>query len=435
MKKLPLFFLVFLLSALSLGFIPLVKASPGISYSSGVITVVGETGAGDSWVNAYSFWDLWNASFVNGWLVANKTDSSENVQFDFGCRIQIGDGSTATYFWDMNVQVTFNSTAISGNSQRLIDVRNNGHFRLGQLDDASNKLTSQGCQIIALDSGYTYPRLITAELAITDDVQLYSSSFISTSPIGNRLPIISKLHGNPPIYNCYLDGVYFSTTSIDGSRITVTRVNRPLSRVTGTFDDLYMQKPSTDYIYFYGSEVSTLTNIKGRESGYKGFYILSLTVDETLINADLDLWTFSWSGTSTGKVIRQYEFDLTVTFPNGSIIENANVTLSYYGQDGGTIGSWLTDSNGQIPQQTLTMGFYNQTGGDTIYDYNPYHLEITNTTGYQDYSGNFTLSEKTSWEISLQTESATGGLGLGLGMGLVLALMVAVGVIALASKK
>ena len=81
------------------------------------------------------------------------------------------------------------------------------------------------------------------------------------------------------------------------------------------------------------------------------------------------------------------------------------------------------------------MGFYNQTGANTIYDYNPYHLEITNATGYQDYSGNFTLSEKTSWEISLQTESTTGGLGLGLGMGLVLALMVAVGVIALASKK
>ena len=64
------------------------------------------------------------------------------------------------------------------------------------------------------------------------------------------------------------------------------------------------------------------------------------------------------------------------------------------------MGPWLTDTDGEIPQQTVTAGFYNQTGGNTIYSYNPYQIDITKD-GYITYSRNFTQLEEKSWNIAL----------------------------------
>jgi len=90
-----------------------------------------------------------------------------------------------------------------------------------------------------------------------------------------------------------------------------------------------------------------------------------------------------------------------VTYPNGTAFENANVTITYYGQGGGTAYSGTTDSNGQIPTQTFTYGFYNRTGQETIYDYNPYKISITNSDRHV-VEWNFTLDKPINWAISLE---------------------------------
>ena len=73
----------------------------------------------------------------------------------------------------------------------------------------------------------------------------------------------------------------------------------------------------------------------------------------------------------------------------------------------GIVGSWLTPANGSIPTQTLTQGFYNQTGGDTIYSFNPYNITITKTD-YFTYTQLFTLNDKKAWQIALLEPQASG---------------------------
>jgi len=51
------------------------------------------------------------------------------------------------------------------------------------------------------------------------------------------------------------------------------------------------------------------------------------------------------------------------------------------------------------------MGFYNQAGGDTIYNLNPYVIEVANEiSGYLGYTQKLTLTEKTDLTIALQTD-------------------------------
>jgi len=72
-----------------------------ITYSSPTITVTGYTGG-----TPCRFWDVWNASNVNGWgAVFNNYDTQ---YFFNSSRLQIGDGSVLTYFADTAVQVAFN---------------------------------------------------------------------------------------------------------------------------------------------------------------------------------------------------------------------------------------------------------------------------------------------------------------------------------------
>jgi len=185
------------------------------------------------------------------------------------------------------------------------------------------------------------------------------------------------------------------------------------------------------YTRFIGSNGVTMKNIFGRGFTSHAIRCQSVTADNYLVNPDFDSWTFYWQGVNTGEVYRQYEFDLTVTYPNGTAINGtetgARVVIQHYGEGGNIDYNATLRGNGTIPMQTLSMGFYNQTGGDTIYNRNPYGLTIYNATGYETYSKNFTLNDKTEWTIALQTTSVDGvymGYGLVL-LGLIIGLVVA----------
>jgi hypothetical protein len=128
-----------------------------------------------------------------------------------------------------------------------------------------------------------------------------------------------------------------------------------------------------------------------------------------LINADSDAWTFGWSGTNGGtKIYRQYEFELTIANYTGTVLNGETVSLIM--ANGTSFYSGTTNSSGQIPTQTMTYGFYNQTGGNTIYSsaYSPYTLTITNTQGYDNYTSVFTPLAKTSLQIALNNQYLTG---------------------------
>jgi len=360
-----------------------------ITFSSPIITVTGFTEG-----TPCTFWDVWNASDANGWNVVQMSFTSENVSFDFGARLYVGDAVTTTWFADENVCVVFNSTCVSANSQDLINVRTNAHFRLGKAETVSSKTSSSGVSIVALDNKFS-TRMITGEDSTNADVDLYSSRF--SAP--NYEHLFYRLRNNSPIWNCMFDAVDITDCSVDIYNIFVMNNIYGTSYPSGTFDKMFIMQ-TTNGLYFYGGTSTTVKNLVLKEYTY-AIRCLSMSVNQYIVNAEMDTWSFYWwySG-NTGEVFRQYEFELTVTTPANVPIEDANVTLTYYGNGGGTHGTWLTDANGEIPSQTVTAGFYNQTGADTIYTYNPYEITITKD-GYITYQRNFTQLEKKSWNIAL----------------------------------
>jgi hypothetical protein len=117
-----------------------------------------------------------------------------------------------------------------------------------------------------------------------------------------------------------------------------------------------------------------------------------------LINVDTDEWNVLIDSASTGRLYRQYTFDLNVTDNNGVPLSGATVTLK--DKNGNTVFSVTTAANGTIAEQTVSRGCYDYAHGSTLQDYGPFTLTISKS-GYATYTQIFTLTSKTSWQISL----------------------------------
>jgi len=337
--------------------------------------------------------------------IGNETIFAKHndVQYSSSARIVLGNGTTAGEAWliDTNKQLTFNASAISAHYQRLIMVEGYGHLRFGSLLDATDKLTKNGVALISLDAYLT--EVIRADDA-TSDVWLYSSYLIRTSQYGDVI-----FRTNNVFYNNVFDQVRLRARAggqtCDVYDLTVKNVatTDALDYPSGTFDRLLIHDNKYG-VRVASSYATSLNNGIFKRQTTAMIWANAITTDKYLIDCESDSWNFYWQGTSTANILRQYTFDLTVTYPNGTAIQNANVTVSHYGQGESQDFTELTDASGQISQKTLSMGFYNQTGGNTIYSYNPYNIEITYPS-MPTYTKNFTLDEKTEWTIALQTET------------------------------
>jgi hypothetical protein len=214
------------------------------------------------------------------------------------------------------------------------------------------------------------------------------------------------------IYECEFDNMYLWMQA--GGEADIYRTNYRkgtyglllYNSIAGNYDDIFIHD-ATDYpIYFvYISTGGELTNLRTRRLNYETFRCHALTANINLTNADLSAWTFYWTGACTGKVFRKYTFDLIVTYPNGTAFANANVLISNAVE--GLIYNGTTDAYGHIPQQTLTMGFYNQTGGNTIYSYNAFWLNATSADGQYIYYKSWTMENLANWEIALLPTTTT----------------------------
>jgi len=281
-----------------------------------------------------------------------------------------------------------------------------GNVTFGVLDDVTTKRTHGGCHFISLIQAYAYRFIYHAG----SQLYVYSSVFNNA---GTNQAVIFNYGTNIRYWNLILSKTNLSPAQpCDGYNVNIQKLGATdaaisLATTGATFDKI----SATDVgrtVYASSNYGFTLSNLYARGCTY---IVRPLGWSGTgyIINADSNTWSVLWGGTCTGKVYRQYTFDLTVTYPNGTAIENANVTITHYGQAETEDYNGLTDSNGQIPQQTLSKGFYNQTGADTIYSYDPYNLKIANVTGYNDYDGNFTLSEQTDWTITLTPATSESG--------------------------
>jgi hypothetical protein len=338
------------------------------------------------------------------WGVAWKF-SSNQYQFDVQ-RIDVANG-TATYFTDTKKQVTFPVASGGG----IIQLKANGVLTLGTLLNAGRKTTANGCSILSTIavSGSTGIALIYDD-SVSGLAYLYGCFFSSIRP-----SYVQPAHASR-IYNCIGDnclvfirdtGDYYNI-QVYNAKLYYNSSAYIIQTATATMDTLKAFDCAIG-VYAQGSNNGIISNPYFRGLTYIGkFYVY--TGSMYLINSDTDTWAFDFgAGGNTGKIYRQYTFDLTVTDKNGTTISGATVTLK--DNTGATVFTVTTDANGKIATQTVTRGYYDQAHGNTLQDSSPHTLIITKAGG-QKYVKTFALAEKTKWEIKLaRAQTILNGLG------------------------
>lgn len=357
-----------------------------ITYSSGVITVDG------TYTDVFE--SIYQADQSGGWDVFTKTGN--NMYACNNTRIDFGDGVNETVVSDSLCSVNF-----FGGSDRAFRVRNNATANFGILIDETEKTTRDGVSFVI--EGYSY---------VTLDVGSVTNFYGCSIESDENVEIDFK--GSGKIYHSSFTSGYYMIVTYDGSDYEFYDMYVAFDyevafepHETHEMDKItVVESPYNVKIHYMVSSGITVRNLCCRRASSDNIWIeLAGTSNRSIyfVDADLDEWSIKWSRSGDDKLYRQYTFDLTMFFKNGSEVENANVTISndYLGSN-----SWLTFTNGSIPSQTYSMGYYNVTGNEVVYNYNPYNLTVT-LDEYQTYTTLFNITQKTDLTIALTPTQAT----------------------------
>lgn len=359
--------------------------APSIIYTAGTNTIR---------VNAFTeetpctSSDVYDADVAGGWGVVTKQG---NNQYRYDAILEIGDGVVPTYFADENQQILFSSTP-----QQFLNIQENGHFRLGKVVDATEKLSERGCHLKTEHNSAT----IYAE----GELELYSSTLAA---VGTRLRI--NFYGvttgmDLKIWSCIFDKVRITINPDPNSVVDIYRLNIQKGTygftpviTTGTYNDILIH--SITYAFnMSGGPSPIVKNIIARSNTY----IMRASIysgELYLINADVDSWAFFWSNSPNAKLWRQYEFDVYCQDKNGNDLNGVSVVAEYISPYGEAF-STTTDADGDIATQTVDHGWFDQANGDTEQLKTP--LKVTySKAGYQTVVKYYDLEEKTKDAVVL----------------------------------
>lgn len=395
--RLRLFFLAVFLAALMVPFVSAI-----ITYDAVGNTInVNGTNGGVPW----GFWDLWNASNVNGWGIISNNDGN-NYQFEFDAKIVIGDDVTPTLFNDTEKQIVFLNGIVTGTYQSFIKVKAGAVFTLGTLVNLTERTTRDGCDILILETSYSNS-LVIGGSGSTEKIYLYDTVVRDIKAVNPSFAVSSvgsNGNRNLRIINCEFIGSNGPSASwydiIYGLRVASAKygiINSNGNLLDGLvleelyLWDIYQSSPTADMVAY---NVLSKTQIDAEE------VFLQNPRNLYFINCDLfwDSLSLGYSG-YLGKFYRQYTWNTLIKDDAGLPIHNANVTLIR--EDDTWFFSVLTAADGTIVEQTISRGFYNQTGGNTMYDYGPFTLQVTATNYLPHSIFNITLTEPINWEIAL----------------------------------
>ena len=135
-----------------------------ITYDGGNNTIIV---VGFSESSPCTFEDIYQADVANGWGVVSKQGDN---QYEFRCKLQIGDDTTETWLIDANKAI---SHTINDN---FIYISNYGHFRCGVVVDEVNRATKDGC-FIYTNSSSKY----IIEFEGVNSLELYSTTISAES--------------------------------------------------------------------------------------------------------------------------------------------------------------------------------------------------------------------------------------------------------------
>ena len=354
-----------------------------ITYDSGNNTII-VVGFNES--SPCTFEDIYQADVANGWGVVSKQGDN---QYEFRCKLQIGDGTSETWLADTNKAI---SHTINDN---FINITPNGYFRCGIVVDETNRTTKDGCFIYT-----TSTSKYIIEFSDTGTLELFSTTVSAgaSTIIYSNLPtnahhriwncnfIHTKLQGTPPLVDFYRVNWQ---SSLAGPRFT--HIFADDIRITNCTYGLQLVGISTPI---------TIKNYEmiGEDTSFRCF---KLSANVYAVNVKCK-WKVSWTFINDGKIYRQYTFTLKVVDENGNPIDGAKVKV--YNRSGCLEFEDTTDANGRIPTHIITRGYYDCAHGSTLVDFSP-HTLVIEKEGYDTYKTQFTPTkaiEAIDWQISLK---------------------------------
>jgi len=349
-----------------------------ITYDSGSNTI---KVVGFSESSPCTFEDIYQADVSNGWGVVSKQGDN---QYYFGCTLQIGDGSTETWLIDTNKMI-YEDVGM------FLYIKGNGHVRFGKVINSEKKITSGGC-FIYTKNGNTY----IIEMAKNSYIELYSTTLSAR----NRVFFDTSPNTHAKIWNCNFEHIDFSgnPAQMDIYRLYFVHSNYGLKGIFTSAEDIRLADVCYATEWYNQHEPVTMKNIATDKKEQYSFYLTSCTANFYIIDTDWK-WIGYFHYSSSAKVYRQYTFNLKVVDENGNPINDAKVKV--YNKSGNLVLENTTDADGQIPEQIITRGYYDQAHGNTLVDFSP-HMLVVEKEGYETYTIQFTPTEAIDWQISLK---------------------------------
>jgi hypothetical protein len=316
-----------------------------------------------------------------------------NRQYQLDCYVNIGNGSTSTYFSTSQEHIVVSGDFIS-NFGTWLTVKNNATFVSGILEDLSTKRTSRGSSFISQKS-YIHNLFSST----TGGVLLFYSSYFSAPNSTTYVYVQSA----DRIWNClsvgyanintpkFSDTIYNTTLQKGGEAALKCDVNAYIFENVTVSDWVQLCKPGYTGIPTF------------RNCVFKNIIYIIATYHWTgsayFIDCKVEDWKFSWAGYDGSKVYRQQSFNLHLTDKNGNDLSSATVSLK--DNSGALAFSINTGADGKIPEQVVSRGSYDPATGNTMLDYGPHTLAIAKS-GYQTYTDILSIDRKIDLEIVLK---------------------------------
>jgi len=360
----------------------------------GTITVTGYTELAPC-----TFEDIYQADVAGGWGKVTKLDTAF---YFFTCRLVIGDNTTPTWFHDYNCAVVYTGVATGTYWCR---VATNATMIWGTLVDETNKVTRYGVHLYSLSNGHSHWPVY----GNNGTCYYYSCSFDSNQ--GYYLMRMTN-YGPARFWNCLLMNGFsladsnthnvYNTTILFGGDCALMYEGSLC-----VFDRVSVFSPRVA-AFKIGTNNVTVRSLYKRGTGHvvQCVYYTNPAWNLYLIDADCvgnlggAAWTFSWPGSpESGKIWRQYSFDLHVVDDQGSNISGAAVKV--WDADGTLVVDTTTAVDGTITTQTLNYGYYSkQTGGDTPVLRTPHRIQVS-ASGYRTLDFYMSIDEKTALTLGL----------------------------------
>jgi len=249
-------------------------------------------------------------------------------QYQQDCILNIGDGSTYTYFKDTLKHISFKNLNLGVNY--YITVTANASFLTGNVTDTTNKFTNSGCHFHFLGTSGYHRWLycsngstvyIASSAASTAGARwaIYGGTSITAFGLWNSAFIGSI---EPTILDLNVSNLLATANPSTSSYL--------LNGCTGTFDNITAIGYSNALIVGLVPGPVVYRNAKLLKMFWIAFGLTaSCPAEVTALDCTADAWLISIDSTATGNFYRAYTCNVKVCDKNGTPIQTATVDCEY----------------------------------------------------------------------------------------------------------